>query len=349
MADPLRSHRLFIGTYTRSTSEGIYSLTLDENGALGTPTLAARAPNPTFLALAPGGGILYAVCASPNWLSSFRVDGRTAALTPVDQQPAGAGPTPCHVTVAGSGRLALAANYHLGKAAVIPLGPDGRVGAPFVVTHEGKGPHLKRQAQPHVHSAYFSPDGRRALVCDLGLDRVFSYEVDPAAPSLRPGTPPWAGTSPAAGPRHLAFAPGGRRLYVINELDCTLVPYEAEASGALRPGVPVSVLPASYRGDATAAEVAVHTSGRFVYGSCRGPDTIAVFEAGERLSPVEIFPCGGKGPRSFALSPDGAWLVCAHQDSDSLCSFRVDARTGALERVPGTVSIPMPVCVTFLS
>ncbi|HEY1847870.1 MAG TPA: lactonase family protein [Opitutaceae bacterium] len=349
MSDLLQTHRLFIGTYTRSTSEGIYSLSLDEKGRLGTPAVAAKAPNPTFLALAPGGGILYAVCASPNWLSSFRVDASSAALTPIDQRPAGKDPTPCHVSVGHSGRLALAANYHLGKAAIIPLGPDGMVGTPYVVTHEGKGPNPKRQNQAHVHSTYFTPDGRRALVCDLGLDKVFSYVIDPAAPSLSPAAPPWTRTTPAAGPRHLAFAPGGKRLFVVNELDCTVVPYGLDASGALHPGAPATLLPASYRGDATAAEVAVHPNGRFVYGSCRGPDTISVFEAGERLSPIEIYPCGGKGPRSFALSPDGAWLVCAHQDSDSVCSFRVDPRTGTLDRVQGAVSIPMPVCVTFLS
>jgi 6-phosphogluconolactonase len=352
MGANLGHHRLFIGTYTKGKSRGIYSLALDRaTGALGAPEVSAEAPNPTFLALSPDGGNLYAVCANDGWASSFRVDG-AARLTPVQQAPAGAGPTPCHISVDKAGRLALAANYHLGLAASIPIGVDGTLGAARVVAHSGKGPHPTRQTVPHVHSAYFAPDGRFALVCDLGLDRIYTYAIDRGAAALAPGSPPYVASAPGAGPRHLAFGTDGKCAYVINELDCTIVAYAFHASnGGLDPLGSWSVLPPGYKGESTAAEVQVHPNGRFVYGSVRGPDAIAVFAADGatgRLSPVETVPSGGRGPRSFSLSPGGDWLVCAHQDSDTLCSFRVDTQTGRLSRIPGAASVPMPVCVLFL-
>jgi 6-phosphogluconolactonase len=353
MGESLGRHRIFIGTYTKGKSRGIYSVTLDRStGALGAPEVAAEAPNPTFLALSPDRRFLYAVCANSAWASSFRVDSAAFRLSVVQQAAAGAGPTPCHISVDASGRIALAANYHLGLAAAIPLDADGMLGTPRVVAHSGKGPHPSRQTQSHVHSTYFTPDGRFAIVCDLGLDRIFTYRIDREAVALSPAVPPFVASAPGAGPRHLAFGRGGERVYAINELDSTVTDYAFEASsGSLHPGRSVSVLPAGYTGDATAAEVVVHPNGRFVYGSGRGPDTIAVFAvdaATGALSPVESVPCGGKGPRSFAISPGGDWLVCAHQDSDTLCSFRIDGETGRLARVAGTVPVPMPVCVLFL-
>ncbi|MGA2018297.1 MAG: lactonase family protein [Opitutaceae bacterium] len=345
--------RLFVGTYTRGASRGIYSVMLDAaTGALGAPELAADAPNPTFLALSPGRDLLYAVCAGPAWVSSFRIDPASPRLVPVQQLPPGDGPTPCHIAVGGGGRIALAANYHLGLAAAIPLYPDGTLGTPRVVAHTGRGPHPTRQTASHVHSANFSADSRFALVCDLGLDRIYTYAIDGGAVALRPASPPFVASAPGAGPRHLAVERAGRRAYAINELANTIVVYDLDgATGSLSPGQTVSVLPEGYAGDATAAEVAVHPGGRFLYGSCRGPDTLAAFRLGGAtggLSPVEIVPCGGRGPRHFSISPGGEWLVCAHQDSGTLCTFSVDPDTGRLRRIPGSVSVPMPVCVLFL-
>ena len=345
-------HRIFIGTYTRSGSRGIYSISLDAaTGALGAPELAAEAPNPTFIALSPDGGILYAVCAGASWASSFRVD-RAGKLTPIQQDEPGSGPTPCHISVGAEGTIALAANYHLGLAAALPLNADGTLGTPRVVAHDGKGPHPTRQTSSHVHSTYFSPDGRFALVCDLGLDRVYTYALDRERVIMEPGTPPYIAATPGSGPRHLAFGREGMHAYVITELGNTIMVHDYAASnGELSLVQTVSVLPQGFAGESTAAEVCVHPNGRYVYGSSRGPDTIAVFSVEEntgRLSPVEFVPCGGKGPRSFSLSPDGTWLVCAHQDSNTLCSFRVDGATGRLARIPGTIAVSMPVCVQFL-
>jgi 6-phosphogluconolactonase len=343
---------MFVGTYTKAASKGIYSVTLDaRTGALGAPELAAEAPNPTFLAVSPGETILYAVCAGPGWASSFRIDPRSPRLTPIQQETPGTGPTPCHIAVDRSDRFAVAANYHLALAAVIPLGTDGTLGTPRVVAHTGKGTHPTRQAAAHVHSATLSPDDRFAIVCDLGLDRIYTYQVDPASLALVPGSPPFISTAAAAGPRHLAFSRSGLQVYAINELDNTVVAYAYDpANGGLDAIQSVSVLPPGFTGSSTAAEVRVHPNGRFLYASSRGSDTIAVFaidEAMGTLSPIEYAPCGGKGPRNFTLTPDGSWLVCAHQDSDSLCSFQVDAASGRLVRNPGCVTVSMPVCVVF--
>jgi 6-phosphogluconolactonase len=344
---------MFVGTYTKGASRGIYSVTLDAaTGALGAPELAAEAPNPTFLALSPNREFLYAVCAGPAWASSFQVDPSSPRLLPLQQSAPGDGPTPCHIAIDRTGRVGVAANYHLGLAAAFPLGADGSIGPARVVAHTGRGPHPSRQTAPHVHSTNIDPDNRFAIVCDLGLDRIYTYSIDRDAVALAPGTPPFISTAPGAGPRHLAFGRTGRRAYAINELGNTVVAYDYDpVGGRLAPRQTVSVLPAGYSGDAGAAEVAIHPNGRFLYGSCRGPDILAVFAvegASGSLSPVEIVPCGGKGPRHFSISPDGNWLVCAHQDSDTLCAFQVDGDSGRLHRVPGTVSVPMPVCALFL-
>ncbi len=354
MGQDAASLRLLVGTYTKGSSKGIYTLSIDTStGALSAPALAAGAPNPTFLALSPDRRTAYAVCAGDQWASSFKVDGGSGALTPLSQRESGTGPTPCHIAVDPSGHIAVAANYHLGLAAAIPLGPGGALGAPRVVAHSGRGPHPTRQTTSHVHSANFSPDGRFALVCDLGLDRIYTYRVDRDGIRLEAGDPPHVESAPGAGPRHLAFGAGGRHAYVINELDNTVVAYDyLPSNGGLVRLQAVSLLPAGYRGEATAAEVRVHPNGRFLYGSCRGPDTISVFAVHEptgTLSPVETLPCGGRGPRSFAVSADGRWLVCAHQDSGTVSSFRIDSATGRLSGPAGAAEIPMPVCVVFLS
>ena len=308
--NPGGSHRLFVGTYTKGASRGIYSLTLDgATGALGAPELSAEAPNPTFLALSPDRRHLYAVCAGPGWLSSYRVDPFSARLAPVQQSVPDAGPTPCHVAVDAAGRIALAANYHLGQAAAIPLGADGTFGVPRVVSHTGQGPHPTRQTKSHVHSANFDRDNRFALVCDLGLDRIYTYAINRAGPALEPVDPPFATSAPGAGPRHLAFGADGRRAYVINELDGTVAAYSYEpATGVVRHLQTVTVVPPGYAGSMAAAEVRIHPTGRFLYASCRGPDTLAIFAVDAvsgLLSPPGFVPCGGKGPRNFSISPDG--------------------------------------------
>jgi 6-phosphogluconolactonase len=255
--------------------------------------------------------------------------------------------------VDGTGRVALAANYHLGQAAAIRLNSNGTFGAPRVVTHSGHGPDPTAQTGPHVHSSNIARDGRFALVCDLGLDRIYTYAIGREPVALLPVSPPFMPTAPGAGPRHLAFGGDGTRAYAVNELDSTVAFYRYDpGSGALAHVQTIGVLPKGYAGKSAAAEVCLHPNGRFLYCSCRGPDILAVYtidgDSG-RLEPLESVPCGGMGPRSFSVSPDGRWLVCAHQVSGTLCSFAIEPESGRLKRIPGTIAVSMPVCVVFVN
>ena len=243
------------------------------------------------------------------------------------------------------------ANYHTGIVAAIPLQPDGTLGTPHIVQHSGHSVDPVRQLSPHVHSVTLSPDGRFVIVCDLGLDRIFTYRLDAAASQLTPANPPYVATEPGSGPRHFVFGADGRHAYAITEMGSTIIAYDyAAVTGTLTPRQTVPTLPADFKETSSGAEIRLHPNGRFVYGSNRGHDSIAVLVADPAtglLTPVEITPCGGKNPRNFSLSPDGRWLVCANQNSNTLTVFRVDAKTGRLTPTGQTASVPLPVCVLF--
>ncbi|MFI5356406.1 MAG: lactonase family protein [Opitutales bacterium] len=345
-------HLIYLGTYTRTTGKGIYATRLDDaTGRLSTPELVATTANPSWVALSPDRRHLYAVSEGDTLAVPFAVNLATGRLVPEEARNSG-GRAPCHLMVDRTGRCLLVAHYHAAIVAALPINPDGTLGAPgSLIPHTGHSVNPARQAEAHVHSVNLSPDDRFVLVCDLGLDRVFTYALDAAHAQLTPANPPFVATAPGAGPRHSAFSPDGRFVFVINELASTLVSYRyTVATGALAPLDTVSTLPAGFAGESSCAEVRVHPNGRFVYGSNRGHDSIAVFAFAAttgKLSLVEITPTGGRNPRNFALSPDGRWLVAANQNSDSLTVFRVDAATGHLTPVPGGASVPLPVCVAF--
>lgn len=347
-------HLLFLGTYTRSgSSRGIYSVGLDPvTGEFSPPLLAAETADPTWIEFSPDRRTLYAVQPSPAQVIAFRVDAAHGRLDP----PAGPPPAtpaiaPCHLAIERTGRLLVAANYHEGFVAAIPLGGDGAPGAPQLIRHAGRSVHPTRQEKAHVHSVTLSPDERFVLVADLGLDRVFTYAIDAATGSLAPADPAFVATAPGAGPRHCRFSADGRCLYVINELDNTIATYAYDAArGTLAVRQIVPTLPTDTRIANTTAEIRLHPNGRFLYGSNRGHDSVAVFAihpADGTLSPVEIVPSGGPTPRNFALSPDGRWLVCGHQGAPRLTAFRVDPATGRLTRSPHTAAVPTCVCVAF--
>lgn len=348
----MNGHLIYIGTYTRTTSQGIYSVRLDRTtGALSNPELVATTANPSFVALSPDRSHLYAVCESDTLAVPFAVNIDTGRLVPDIVRSSG-GKAPCHLMVDHSDRCLVVAHYHTGIVAALPIAEDGSLGAAgSIITHTGRSVHPERQTGPHVHSVNISPDNRFVIVCDLGLDQVFTYALDPTRATLTPAATPFIATAPGAGPRHSAFSPDGRHVFVINELDSTMVSYRYEAAtGALTPLDTRSTLPDGFAGTSHCAEVRVHPSGRFVYGSNRGHDSIVVFgfdaDSG-RLTPVEHVPTGGRNPRNFALSPDGAWLVAANQNSDSLRVFRVDPATGRLTATGHTASVPLPVCLQF--
>jgi len=347
----------YIGTYTGPKSQGIYQAQFDPGtGKLTTPKLAAKATNPTFLALHPNRHFLYAADETSEFagkpggaVSAFRIEEKTGKLTLLNQQPSG-GADPCHLALDRTGHCVLVANYGGGSVAAFPVGTDGRLGLPRAfIQHQGSSVNPQRQTGPHAHFITADPNDRFALACDLGLDKILVYSLDPLSGSL--STPGSASVKAGAGPRHLAFHPKGQFVYVINEMGSTLTVFKYGAKRAVLEEVQnISTLPETFKGNSTCAEVQVHPSGKFVYGSNRGHDSIAVFAINPKngvLSLVQLQSTRGKTPRHFALDPSGKWLLAENQDSDSIVIFRVDPKTGCLNPTGQTVHIGAPVCLVF--
>jgi 6-phosphogluconolactonase len=326
-------------------------------GTLSAPVLAAPMYSPGFLALAPDRRHLYAVeersatyHGPGGGVSAFAIDPASGQLSLVDR--AGAGGY-VHLAVDATQRMVIATDFGTGIVGTFPLRPDGGVGPPTAILHHQgpPGPNLTRQKSPHAHSVTLSPDNRLAFVCDLGLDRVFSYRLDPAQATLSPNDPPFARLPPGVGPRHSKFSPDGRFFYVVNEIGSSVSAFAYDAArGSLALRQTISALPEDFHGTNASAEIRVHPSGRFLYVSNRGHDSVAVFARDAdrgTLTLVEIVPCGGQYPRNFNLSPEGRWLLCANRDSNALAVFRVDPATGRLTPTAATAHIGQPVCVLF--
>jgi 6-phosphogluconolactonase len=354
--------RVYLGTYTRapSTSKGIYLARLNlATGQLTAPEPVAEVTNPTFLAFHPNGKFLYAIGEIADFggqktgaVSALAIDPQTGRLTLLNQQPS-QGVGPCHVSVDATGRNALVANYGGGSVSCLPIGADGRLAPPSCsIQHFGSSVNPKRQAGPHAHSINVAPDNRFAFVADLGMDQLFVYKFDAAKGKLAPNDPPSAVLKPGAGPRHFAFHPNKRFAYVINELDSTVTAFRYDmAQGTLETLQSLSTLPADWSGASTTAEVAVHPSGRFLYGSNRGHDSIAIFAVDENTGKLTFLGCEstqGKHPRNFGIDPSGRFLVAANMQSDNVVVFRIDPQSGKLQATGSTISLPMPSCVKFM-
>mgnify|MGYP001344879626 FL=1 len=349
---------MFYGTYTRGTSKGIYVSRFNaEDGTLSEPVLAAEAQNPSFLALHPQKPVLYAV--GELWemsgkrtgsVSAFSVDTHSGRLTLINQQPSG-GSGPCHVSVDASGRFVLVANYGGGSVAVLPVSTDGALEpAVCVLKQEGKSVHPTRQTSPHAHQIGFNPTGKVVVVPDLGLDQVLLFDWDGAQGQLTPHKPPFMQVPPGSGPRHFAFHPNGQVLYVLNELTATVSIFAGEDGVPTRLIDNVSALPTDFAGQNTAAEIAVHPGGRFVYTSNRGHDSIAVFavsDAGKRLERKANVSTQGKTPRFIGLDPTGKYLLAANQDTNNVVIFKIDSETGIPTPTGKQVSVGAPVCLVF--
>jgi 6-phosphogluconolactonase len=351
---------VFIGTYTGGKSKGIYRCELDTaTGKLSDPVLAAETSNPSFLAVHPSRRFLYAVGEIDEFggkksgaVNAFALDAKTGELKLLNQQPSG-GAGPCHLVIDRRGKNVLVANYGGGNAAVLPIEEGGRLGKwKVLVQHKGKGTDPSRQEGPHAHSINLDAANRYAFVADLGLDQVFVYRFDAdKGRRLVENDPPSVQMAPKSGPRHFAFHPSGRYAYVINEMASTVtaMKYDAER-GVLEKIQTISTLPARHKGNST-AEVQVHPSGKFVYGSNRGHNSIAIFTVDEETGKLTAGGHQAEGikvPRNFGIDPTGKFLLVANQDGDSILVFRIDPKTGALEATGAKVDVPKPVCVKFV-
>ncbi len=366
-----RTYLAFVGTYTNKTdSKGIYAYAFDaETGKLSAKGRAVETPDPSFVAIHPNGRFVYAVNESgkESAVSAFALDAQSGKLTLLNQLPA-LGEDPCYITFDKTGKYVFIANYTSGNVVVFPILADGRLGEhTALLTDAGTvGPNKQRQEGPHAHWIGVSARNRFAYVADLGLDRVLIYNFDAATGTLirtdaapanaepgaaKPSDSFTATLSPGTGPRHVAFSPDGNFMYVLGELQSTVTVLANGGREAYRQIQSISALPEKFSGRNDAAEIALHPSGRWLYTSNRGHDTIAEFAVDPEkgiLRKTGDFPSGGKEPRHFAIDPTGRFLLAENQNSNSIVVFGIDPATGGLTQVSKTEGIPSPVCLVFL-
>jgi 6-phosphogluconolactonase len=363
---------VYVGTYSEpilfgtgqvlhGKGKGIYAFRFDASaGALEPVGITEGVRNSSYLAFDPGRKFLYCVNEFKEYegkasgaVSSFRIDRETGALTYLNTK-ASHGTDPCHLTVDRTGKNVLVANFASGSVCVLPLDADGSLKeASCVVQHEGSSVDPKRQTGPHAHAAEIDAANRYVFVPELGMDKVMIYELDPEQGRLTSNPQqPFVDVAPGAGPRQLVMHPNGRFAYLINELNSTMSAYGYDAAeGSLRELQTLSTLPADFTGDSTCAEVQIAPSGKFLYGSNRGHDSIVTFAidaASGMLTLVGHESTRGKTPRNFAVSPSGAFLAAANQDSDNVVMFRIDEATGKLAPTGDVVAAGTPICVRFL-
>jgi 6-phosphogluconolactonase len=355
---------LYVGTYTGKTSKGIYRFEFDPaTGKLSDKALVAETTNPTFLAIHPNKKFLYAVGETGDFggkktgaVNAYKIDPKTGDLTLLNQQ-ASEGAGPCHLTVDKAGKNVLVANYGAGTAAVLPIEEDGKLGkATCSVQHKGTGGDPKRQEGPHAHSINLDAANKFAVVADLGIDKLMVYRFDGTNGMIIPNDPPYTELAPGAGPRHFTFHPNGKLAYAINELNSTItvMSYDSD-KGSFTKLQSISTLPKDQKGETSCAEVVVHPSGKWVYGSNRGqgdtPSSIAIFKADEKTGELTASGHQGKGikaPRNFVIDPTGKFMLVGNQGADTVIVFRVNEKTGALEATDISVEVGAPVCLRFL-
>lgn len=354
---------VYFGTYTNNEkSKGIYVSRLDlATARLTEPALAAETDSPSFLAIHPDGRHLYAANEVRTFegeptgaVSAFTIDRTSGMLKALNQQSSG-GAGPAHLVTDRSGKVVLVANYGGGSFAVLPLNTDGSLQPPAsVVRYEGSSVNPKRQSKPYAHSVNVDRGNRFAYVADLGSDKIHVHRLDPATGTLAPAGPTSVSVAPGSGPRHFAFHPSRPYGYVINEMLLTVTAFRHDPeSGALTEVQTITTLPAGQAAQDgySTAEVQVHPSGRFLYGSNRGHDSITVFAIDEgtgQLTFVGNEATQGTFPRGFGIDPTGQFLLAGNQRSDTVVVFRIDQKTGHLTPTGQTLSIGAPVCVTFV-
>jgi 6-phosphogluconolactonase len=321
--------------------------------------LVAETTNPSFLAIHPNHRFLYTVNETGDYkgqksgaVTAFSIDPGTGKLMQLNQVASG-GADPCYITVDKTGKYVLIANYTGGSISAFPVLADGRLGeASAFIQHSGHGANPKRQEGPHAHSIDLSPDNRFAIVDDLGLDETLVYKFDSSKGSLTLNDPPFAQAAPGAGPRHFALHPNGKFGYVLDEMGSTVSAFSYDAAGGvLRPLQTISSLPKGFAGHNDAAEIEVHPSGKFLYASNRGHDSIAVFAIDQKQGTLTLIAhvlTKGASPRNFAIDPTGKLILAENEKSDNVVVFRIDPQTGRLTPTGKVLDISQPVCVKFV-
>ncbi len=354
-AEPL----VFVSAFAPGDVGAIHAFQFDaKTGALKPLDRTADIQNPFFLAVSPDKRFLYAIDADNfgsnenEFVAAYAIQGRTGQLKRLNRQST-RGSSSCYLDVDSTGQTVVVANYSTGSVTALPVRKDGSLGeAASFVQHSGSSVDPARQDGPYAHSIVISPDNRFALAADLGLDKIVSYRLDAATAKLSPhDAQPFATVPPGSGPRHLTFHPDGKRVYVINELKNTVTFFDYAAdTGKLTERQTISTLPADFTGTSYCADLKITPDGRFLYGTNRGHDSMAIYRIGDdgRLSLVTIEPSLGNGPQNLLITPDGRWLLCANMPGNNVVGFRIDPNTGRLTAASDAVSMPMPACIRWL-
>jgi 6-phosphogluconolactonase len=349
---------VYFGTHTSGPGKGFSLAHFDtDTGKLTKPKFLIEDEMPSFFVIHPDGRHLY-TCNSTNtlhgegWISAYAIEPTTGQLTLLNRKSSG-GPNPSYITLDKTGRYALVANYQGGNVTVTEINPDGSLGdRTGLDQHTGHSVNPERQTRPYAHSVIVDPSNRFALNADLGLDKLYVYRFNDKNGSLTPNDPPFATVTPGSGPRHVKFHPNGHWVYLINEMAGTVTGFNWDAAkGSLTEFQTVSALPPGFTSTNTSAELEIHPNGRFLYGSNRGHNSLAVFAIDQstgKLSLVEHVSTQGKQPRNFTFDPTGRWILCTNHDSNNAVVFRVDGTTGRLTPVGAPVEVPMPFCERFL-
>ena len=352
-------HLLFVSAFAPGEKGAIHSYLFDSDaGSLTLSQRTADVENPFFLAVTLDGGFLYAIDSEKfgddkdEFVAAYSIERTSGKLTRLNRQSA-RGTTSCYLDVDGSGRSVVVANYSSGSVAALPVLKDGSLGeAASFVQHSGSSVDPRRQKGPYAHCIKISPDGRFALSADLGIDKVLIYRLDAATAKLTVNdAQASASVAPGSGPRHLFSHPNCERVYVINELKNTVTFFDYSTETArLATRQTISTLPDDFTGTSHCADLKITPDGRFLFGTNRGHDSIAMYRIADdgRLSLIGIEPSLGKGPQNLLITPDGRWLLCANMPGNNVAVFKIDAQSWRLESHGEPTSIPMPSCIRWL-
>jgi 6-phosphogluconolactonase len=359
----MASFTVYVGTYTyaepTSRSDGIFIYRLDGiTGELTFVGAVGEVINPSFLSISPDHRFLYAVNEvnefnglSGGGLTAFAIDAKSSLIRRLNAQPT-LGATPCYIS--NDSGLAFVANYGGGSLSILPISEDGHLGSLIQVIHyHGSSINPRRQDAPHVHSVILDPAARFALVADLGTDTITIYHLDRSS-----GTTPLVkvhevSVEAGSGPRHMAFHPTRHFLYLANELSSRVTAFAYnEADGRLQSFQNILALPEDFAGTNITGDIHISPSGRHLYVSNRGHDSIAIFAIDQstgHLTIVAFVPTQGRTPRNFSFDPSGNWLLVANQDSDNLVPFKTDPVSGQLVSTGQVTSVPRPACVRIVA
>lgn len=343
---------MIVGTYTAKTSKGIYVYRFNPTtGKLQFSSTVSGVKNPSFIAVSPTQEMVYSVGETDGdgTVNSFRFDRKQGVLSYLNSQSAG-GPGSCHVTTDRTGKWVMVGNYGAGSLSILPVEADGTLGkATQTIQHTGSSVNKNRQEKPHVHSVNVAVNNTDVFVPDLGVDKVYTYQLDTQKGLLNPGKPAFTSSTPGSGPRHFVFSLNNKYAYVIEELTATVTAYRYE-KGTLKPIQTISTVPSDYTGLKWDADIHVSADGKFLYASNRAHESITVYAIDAKtgkLTWVDNISVEGKTPRNFAIDPTGNYVLVANQDSDNVTVFSRDKKTGKLKYTGYSIEVSMPVCLKF--